>query len=131
MLGRSGTDDGRVWDEDPVDLLNAWRDATRAAELAERLATIAAETLARADVRAAESAEIARLAEQAADSAATAAARSRLVATEAARHAHELQESDAIHSDHAAAMRSHEEAAGRAFGNSREDEAGREEPPAS
>lgn len=114
-MGRAAADDGSVSDEDPADLLNAWRDATRAAELAERLATIAAESLARADLRATESAEIARLADQAAESAATAAARARFVAAEAARQADELRASDGLHSEHASAMRTHEDAAERAY----------------
>src|SRR5690606_15920188 len=70
---------GVVWQDEEGELLNAWRDATRAAELAQRLATSAADALARADVQATESAEIARLAEQAADAAGRAADRARTV----------------------------------------------------
>jgi len=72
--------------DEPVttaDLLNAWREATRAAELAERLARLAAETATRAGVSADVAEEIAFMAEQTAESANTAAVRARVVATEA------------------------------------------------
>jgi hypothetical protein len=67
----------------PADLLNAWRDAVRAAELAERLAEHAAEAVAAADVRAVASAELATLARQAAEAAPRAAERAELAAAEA------------------------------------------------
>ena len=72
--------------EEPVttsDLLNAWREATRAADLAERLATLAAETARRATVSADTAEEIAAMAERAAESAAAAADRARAAAREA------------------------------------------------
>jgi hypothetical protein len=75
-----------------ADLLTAWRDAIRAAELAERLAAAAAEAAAQADVRAAGSAEIAALADRAAQAATRAAERARIAATEAAELAASLRE---------------------------------------
>lgn len=75
-----------------ADLLTAWRDAIRAAELAERLATAATEAAAQADVRALGSAEIAALAERAAEAAARAAERAQAAATEAAELAGSLRE---------------------------------------
>jgi hypothetical protein len=81
--------------EEPVttaDLLTAWRDAIRAAELAERLAAAAAEAAAQADVRALASDEIAALAERAAEAATHAAERARTAATEAAELARSLRE---------------------------------------
>jgi hypothetical protein len=76
-----------------AELLAVWRDAVRASELAERLAAIAADAAAQADLRSGVSAEIADLAEQAAESATRAAARAR----EAATHAAELAKS--LHDD--------------------------------
>jgi hypothetical protein len=67
------------------------RDATRAAELAERLTSEAAAALEQADLRAAESEEIALLAERAAVAASHAAERARAVATRAAMVAQELR----------------------------------------
>ena len=55
------------------DLLEQWRDATRAAELAERLASVAAESAARADQVAVGTDEIALMAERAAKTAERAA----------------------------------------------------------
>jgi hypothetical protein len=81
--------------DEPVtiaDLLTAWRDATRAAELAERLAVAASEASAHADARALGSAELAELAERAAEAAGRAADRARAVATEAAELARSLRE---------------------------------------
>jgi hypothetical protein len=77
-----------------ADLLEAWRDAIRAAELAERLATAATEAAAaaQADVRALDSTEIAALAERAAEASARAAERARTAATEAAELAGSLRE---------------------------------------
>ena len=68
-----------------ADLLNAWREATRAAELAERLARLAAEATERADLNAEVAEEVAAMAEQAATSAIAAAERARSVADEASR----------------------------------------------
>jgi methyl-accepting chemotaxis protein len=66
-----------------ADLLAAWREAVRAAELAERLAAAATEASEQAGFRATISAELAELAERAAESAQRAAERARAVATEA------------------------------------------------
>jgi hypothetical protein len=67
-----------------ADLLEAWREATRASELAERLAVLASEAAEQADKNSAVAQEIALLAEQAATAAERAAARSRLAAEQAA-----------------------------------------------
>lgn len=74
-----------VLDEQPTtaELLETWRDATRAAELADRLAQLAARAVQQADLRAAEADEIAAIAEQAAEAAATAAKRAREAADRA------------------------------------------------
>jgi hypothetical protein len=71
-------------DGQPGELLDAWRDTVRAAELAERLAADATEASRQADIHAAASAEIADLADKAAAAAARAAERARAAATEAA-----------------------------------------------
>jgi hypothetical protein len=75
-----------------ADLLAAWRDAVRAAEMAERLATAAAQAAEQAGVRAEVSSEIADLAERAAESAQRAAERARTAATEAAEMARSLRD---------------------------------------
>ena len=69
-----------------ADLLNAWRETTRAAELAERLATLAGEAAEQADQNALASEQIARMAERAA----TAAERAARGARDAANRAMEL-----------------------------------------
>ena len=58
-------------DETPTtaELLDAWRDATRASELAERLSAVASDAAELAERNAAASTEIARMAERAASSA--------------------------------------------------------------
>ena len=71
------------------DLLEQWREATRAAELAERLARLAAESAARADQAAVGSEEIARMAERAAKAADRAALSARKAADHAATFARE------------------------------------------
>lgn len=81
--------------EPPVtkaELLAAWRDAVRAAEMAERLASVAAEAASQADLRAAVSGEIAELAERTAELAQRAAERARAVAIETATLAKSLHE---------------------------------------
>lgn len=81
--------------DDPVtaaDLRNAWREATQAAVLAERLAILAADTVARADIQADVADEVAAMAEQAATSAIAAADRARRAAEEARRIANEARE---------------------------------------
>ena len=69
-----------------ADLLNQWREATRAAELAERLSEIATRAADLADAHALASEQIARMAEKAA----VASERAALSARKAARHAAEL-----------------------------------------
>ena len=71
------------------DLLEQWREATRAAELAERLAKMAAESVERSDRDAAAAAEIARMADRAATSAEEAAKAAREAATRAQSFAEE------------------------------------------
>lgn len=69
--------------DDPVttaELLAAWREASRAAELADRLAEQAHSSAERADINAATAEEVAALAEQVAEVAASAAARARSAA---------------------------------------------------
>jgi hypothetical protein len=83
LTGRAHT--LRVLDETVTtdELLEAWRDASRAADLAERLATMAAETADRAELNAEEAAAVAAMAERAAESAAAAAQRARTSADQA------------------------------------------------
>ncbi|HET7027246.1 MAG TPA: hypothetical protein VFI28_06110 [Candidatus Limnocylindrales bacterium] len=66
------------------DLLEEWRDATRAAELAERLAKLAAESAERADQASQGAEEIARMAERAARAIERAARSARKAADRAA-----------------------------------------------
>ncbi len=86
-------DDHRVDSHDlkPADLLNAWRDAVRAAELAERLASTAVKSAEDAEARALVAAELAALAEQAAAAAARTAAKADAFAAEAAALAQALR----------------------------------------
>ncbi len=65
------------------DLLERWRDAVRAAELAERLAQLAADSAEQAGERAMGSEEIARLAERAAEAAMRVAEEARAAADRA------------------------------------------------
>ena len=67
------------------DLLNAWRDATRATELAERLADAAAEAAHSADITAEAAEEVAAMAERTATMAMAAAERARGAASHARR----------------------------------------------
>ena len=67
-----------------ADLLDAWREATRAAELAERLARYAEATAEDADESAAATEEIAQLAERAAGAATNAAQSARNAANRTA-----------------------------------------------
>lgn len=80
-------------DDQPTaaDLLNAWRDAVRAAELAERLAAAAAKTAEEADHRAVASSDLAELVEQAAAAATRAATSATAVAVQAAQLAQALR----------------------------------------
>jgi len=73
-------------------LLEMWRDATRAAELADRLAAVAADNLASADRKAFDAASVADLAEQASEAADRAAARAREVAITARRLAEDTRD---------------------------------------
>jgi hypothetical protein len=82
-------------DHHGTDVGDALRDAARASEVSERLTSEAADAMARADLRAVESEEIADLAELAAVAATKAADRARRVATEAARLAEELRHGEA------------------------------------
>jgi len=80
-------------------LLEQWREATRAADLAERLARLALESADLADEEAMASEEIATLAEAAAESAARAATTARAAAERAktladAKHGRTLREAD-------------------------------------
>ena len=84
-----------------ADLLAQWRDATRAAELADRLAGMAAEAADTADRSAMASEEIAKMAERAAKAADRAARSARDAASRAAALAREsrqrrLLEADAV-----------------------------------
>jgi hypothetical protein len=74
-----------VFDEQPTgpELLAMWREATQAAELAERLAFEAAERLGTADQKAVDAGALAALAEQASEAADRAAVRAREVAAAA------------------------------------------------
>jgi hypothetical protein len=74
-----------------ADLLEKWREATRAAELAKRLAEAALETAQRADRTAVASEDIARMAERAAEAAADAAASARRAADEATAYAADIR----------------------------------------
>ena len=75
-----------------AELLTAWRDAVRAAELAERLAATAVQAADDADLRAVASAELADLAEQAAAASTRAAAQATAAAAQAASLAKALRE---------------------------------------
>lgn len=66
-----------------ADLLEAWREASRAAALADRLSELAHTTADRANLNAASAEEVATLAEQVAKVATAAATRARAAATEA------------------------------------------------
>lgn len=70
-----------------AELLEKWREATRAADLAKRLAEAALETAERADRSAVASEDIARMAERAAQAASDAAASARRAADEATAYA--------------------------------------------
>jgi len=70
-------------------LLEQWRDASRASELADRLAKLALESVERADQSAMGTKEIARMAERAAKAAERAATSARRAAQQAATFARE------------------------------------------
>jgi hypothetical protein len=73
------------------EFLEIWRDAIRAAELADRLSAMATDAAASADLEAETAADLAQLAEAAAEAATRAAARARTVATEAAQRAGDMR----------------------------------------
>lgn len=77
-----------------AELLDAWRDVVQAAELAERLTAIAADTAEDADQRAVASPELAVLVDQAATAATHAATSATAVAAQAAELAQMLRETD-------------------------------------
>jgi hypothetical protein len=79
-----------------ADLLESWRDATRAAELAERLALVATKNAERANLNADEAEEVAVLAEQAAASAAAAGERARRAADQARLNARQSADVDLV-----------------------------------
>jgi hypothetical protein len=87
------------------ELLDAWRDATRAAELAERLATVALEAAQHADRTALTSEEIVTLADAAASAAERAAVTAREAATRARHDATAFLRLDTEAADRAAAAR--------------------------
>lgn len=74
------------------ELLDAWRDASRAAELAERLAEVARTALEKGERDAASTEEVATLAEEVAASASRAAAAAREAARIAATEASDLRD---------------------------------------
>jgi len=116
-----------------ADLLTAWRDATRAAELADRLAQMAAEAADTADQSAMASEEIAKMAERAAKAADRAAMSAREAARRAASLAKESRERRLVDADSLVARARAEEAAAREAYHRRETEArgrhGREDEP--
>jgi hypothetical protein len=94
-------------------LLTEWRDATRAAELAERLAQMAAQTVERADEDALAGEEIARMAEKTAKAAERAAASARTAANRAAAFARDSRAGTLADADGATRATRTEEAAAR------------------
>jgi hypothetical protein len=96
-----------------ADLLTAWRDATRAAELADRLAQMAAEAAETADRSAMASEDIAKMAERAAKAADRAATSAREAARRAAALATESRERRLVDADMLASRARAEESAAR------------------
>jgi hypothetical protein len=86
-------------DVSTADLLAAWRDATRAAEVAERLAHMASEAADIADRSSLASEEIAKMAERAARAADRAATSAREAARRAAALARESRERKLVDAD--------------------------------
>ncbi|HET7169123.1 MAG TPA: hypothetical protein VFI69_07955 [Candidatus Limnocylindrales bacterium] len=105
-----------------AELLEAWREATRAAELARRLARAAADAADQADERAASSAELAALAERAAEASSEAARTARAVATDAAVKARTARE-DGVTTDATVVTTSDDETVARDAYHRRVDEA--------
>ena len=94
-------------------LLTEWRDATRAAELAERLARMAAETVERADRDAIASEDVARMAERTAKAAERAASSARAAANRAAAFARDSRDSTLADADGSTMATRIEEASAR------------------
>ncbi len=105
----------------PAELLLAWRDATRAARLADRLTAEATEAVHEAEDRAVGTEAIAALAQETADAASRTAERAALVAREAADWAQTLQgredvaevDATALHQEESDAKAAHETASDR------------------
>ena len=97
------------------ELLDAWRDATRAAELADSLAASASDTSILADSTADAAEQIAKLAEKAAKAAERAALTARDAARRAADLARSSREKNVSGGDHAAAAHAAEEVAKDAY----------------
>jgi hypothetical protein len=95
------------------DLLEHWREASRAAELAERLAKLASDSAARSDATAAGAEEIARMAERAAKAADRAATSARKAANRAAAFARENRSGVLAEADQTVVDTKAEEAAAR------------------
>jgi hypothetical protein len=96
-----------------ADLLSAWRDATRAAELADRLARLASEAADTADRSAMASEDIAKMAERAARAADRAAVSARAAAKRAAEFAAETRASRLRDADEVVSRARADEAAAR------------------
>lgn len=95
------------------ELLDQWREATRAAELAERLAKLAAANAARADHAAADADKVARMAERAAVAAERAATSARRAAVRTAAFARENRAGPLADADHNVTETRAEEGAAR------------------
>jgi hypothetical protein len=105
-----------IEDMGTTELLAAWRDAVRAADLAARLAEQATEAALEADLRAEDAEEVARLAEGAAEAAMRTADRARGAARAAAEVARGHRERDVPDSEQAADIaRREEKLAGGAY----------------
>ena len=96
------------------DLLEQWREAVRASELADRLAKLALESAERADRSAVGAGEIARMAERAAKAAERAATSARKAAVQAAEYARENRAGWLSDADQAAVATKVDEEAARA-----------------
>jgi hypothetical protein len=95
------------------DLLEQWREAVRASELADRLAKLALESAERADRSAVGADEIARMAERAAKAAERAATTARKAAVQAAEYARENRAGWLSDADRAASATKVDEEAAR------------------
>jgi hypothetical protein len=104
-----------VFDEvmSPQELLEQWREATRAAELAERLAKLAAQSVERADRDAAAAEDLAKLAKRAAQAAERAAASASRTAEQASAFARESRAGTLVDAEQAVADTKADEATAR------------------